>query len=100
MAKDELSAEQPASKTVKEFGKEGNSDKAQKDKAVRQVVPVMIEQNGGDGGSVKPQLDSGYPRGLVWLKDARVAEWTNGHLRLMGAAGAYQEAFDHLMHAQ
>ena len=77
-----------------------DSDKAQKDKAVRKVVRAIIEQNGGDGGAVKPYLDTDYHRGLVWWRDERVAEWTDGRMRLMGAGSAYQEAFDLLMNSQ
>ena len=79
-------------------GEDEDKDKG-KVRAIRKVVRVIIEQNGGDGPSVKKDIDANYPRGIVWWKNERVAEWSApvGKMSLMGWAKQHEDAFAHLM---
>ena len=56
-------ADGPAKGTGEDFARE---------KAVRKVVRAIIESNGGDGKTIKKDIDTDYPRGVVWYQDARV----------------------------
>ena len=78
---------------------EGASDPstAAQEKAVRKLVRVIIEANGGNGAIVKEDIETNYKRGIVWWKDERVGEWKQDHMELMGAAAAYTEAFQALL---
>ena len=66
------------------------------------MVRVIIEQNGGDGRKVKEDIMTSYKKGVVWWKDARVAEWCAEEkvMRLKGEVLQYQEEFNKLMQNQ
>ena len=70
---------------------------AAQERAIRKVVRVIIEANGGNGAIIKKDIDTNYKRGIVWWKDERVAEWKQDHMELMGAAAAYTEAFQAML---
>ena len=72
------------------------SSDAERERAVRKVVRVIIESNGGDGQAVKKDIETNYKREIVWWKDQRAAEWKEGRMVLMGAAAGYLEAFEAL----
>ena len=79
-------------------------DGAAKDKAVRKMVRVLIEQNGGDGPTVKKRIDAKYKVGIVWWKGDdnkwnKVAEWKKEEAKmiLMPGASQLQGPFDVLM---
>ena len=70
-----------------------------KTKAVRKVVRLLIETNGGDSTAVKKNIATDYTKGKVWWKDSKVAEWdeTIGRMTLIGPAAECQAAYDKLM---
>ena len=70
-----------------------------KSKAIRKVVRMIIEANGGDGQVVKKDIITNYGSGKVWWKDVKVAEWDNAtmKIKLLGAAAEYQQQFNKLM---
>ena len=77
---------------------------AAREKGVRKIARLLIEQNGGDGPSVKKRIDTKYPTGVVCWKGEdglwkKVAEWktAEGKVRLMSDAAAFQAQFDKLM---
>jgi len=74
-----------------------DDEHARKEKAVRKVVRTLIEANGGDGQSVKQDIDTNYTKGIVWWKDERVAEWSNGAMELKGKMVPYTDAYNRLM---
>jgi hypothetical protein len=51
--------------------KETSADET-KVKAMRKVVRIVIEKNGGDGKEVKKHLETKYGKGRVWWKDERI----------------------------
>jgi hypothetical protein len=68
-----------------------------KNRAMKKVVRTIIEANGGDGPSVKKTMDTSYPKGVVWWKDERVAEWTEnegtGYMKLLGYMLQHEATF-------
>jgi hypothetical protein len=70
-----------------------------KTKAVRKLVRLLIEQNGGDGAKVKKDIVTNYTKGKVWWKDSKFAEWDEkaGEMKLVGAGADYEAAFALLM---
>ena len=76
--------------------KPGDADRV---KAVRKIVRLIIEKNGGNGNEVKKKIDTRYNRGIVWWKDERVAEWNalEGKMHLKGWAMQHEDAFAKLM---
>ena len=70
---------------------------AEREKAVRKVVRTIIESNGGDGKTIKTDIETDYKKGIVWWKDERVAEWKDDKMNLKGAAASYATAFDKFM---
>ena len=73
---------------------DGNQDK---ERAVKKVVRVIIEANGGDGATLKKEIETNYPRGTVLWKGERVAEWTEdkaiGLMKLMGYMVQHEKTF-------
>lgn len=71
----------------------------QRERAVRKVVRVIIEQNGNNGKEIKKDIDTDYVKGIVWWKDERVAEWDEGQckMELKGDVKEYAEQFKTLM---
>ena len=80
-------------------GKDRSDEDKKKEKAVRKIVRVIIEENGGEGTVVKTNIDTNYHRGIVWWYDARVAAWDTMEQRMVlkGASAPYQAKFDELM---
>ena len=80
-------------------GGDRTSETKEREKAVRKLVRVIIEKNGGNGAEVKADIDTNYPRGIVWWKDQRVGQWDNTEQRMVlkGAAVDYQSTFTDLM---
>ena len=78
-------------------------DKNQKDwkreKAVRKIVRLIIEHNGGNGEQVKKELDISYRKGHVWKGDTQLAEWDKEEekMKLMNEAMNYSSEFSALM---
>ena len=70
-----------------------------KTKAIRKVVRLIIEENGGDGQAVKKDIVARYGKGKVLWKEDPVAEWNEatGQMKLLGAATAYQDKYNKLM---
>ena len=70
-----------------------------KNNAIRKVVRLIIEENGGDGQAVKKDIVSRYGKGKVLWKEDPVAEWNEatGQMKLLGAATAYQDKYNKLM---
>ena len=68
-------------------------------KAVRKVVRMLIERNGGDGNAVKKDIATNYAKGKVWWKDCKFAEWDEkaDKMMLVGEGTEYQEDYDKLM---
>ena len=46
-----------------------------KTKAIRKILRLIIEKEGGDGKTIKKNIITDYWKGKVWYKDQRVAEW-------------------------
>ena len=46
---------------------------------------------------VKRGIDAGHKQGVVMWMDARVAEWKNGKMELLGAGIELNEAYQKLM---
>ena len=57
------------------------------------VVRTLIEQNGGDGKTVKKNIDTAYKKGIVWFNDERVAEWEDGDMKWIRHAEKYEKAY-------
>ena len=66
---------------------------AARERAVRKVVRVIIESNGGNGSEAKKSIETDYKKGIVWFYDARVAEWRYGEMVLLWDVQAYAENF-------
>ena len=62
-------------------------------------MSCIIEKNGGKGDIIKPDIDTNYPKGIVWWREDRVAEWDSerGKMVLKGAAASYEADFERLM---
>ena len=73
-----------------------------KSKAIRKVVRLIIEANGGDGHVVKKDIITKYGKGKVYYKKIPVAVWDEptGKIQLLGEAAAYQNAYNKLMGAE
>ena len=67
-----------------------------------QVVRAIIETSGGDGTTVKLDIETQYRRGIVWWKETRVAEWisVDMKMKLLPSGTQFQVAFDRLMNSQ
>ena len=78
--------------------RESDEDEA-KVKAMRKVVRIVIEKNGGDGMEVKKRLETKYGKGRVWWKDERIATWDGkkGEMILKGWAKQHEQEFLQLM---
>jgi len=72
---------------------------APKERAVRKLVRAIIECNGGDGATVKQDIDAKYWNGIVVYKDERVAEWNAEEQKMIlkGEGFKYQRAYEALM---
>jgi hypothetical protein len=72
-----------------------------KSKAIRKVVRLIIESNGGDGQTVKKDIITKFGKGKVYYKKVPVAAWDEltGKIKLLGEASAYQDAYNKLMGA-
>ena len=70
-----------------------------KTKAVRKVVRLIIEKSGNDGLQTKKDIFTNYTKGVVWYKEARVAEWNSESktMILKGEVAAYKGDYDKLM---
>ena len=70
-----------------------------KTKAVRKMVRLLIEKVGGDGKTVKKDIITNYPKGRVWYKDERVAEWDDATrtMKLKGTAQVHQAEYDKML---
>ena len=79
-------------------GEDEDKDKG-KVRAIRKVVRVIIEQNGGDGPSVKKDIDANYPRGFVLFREERVAEWNEKESKMIlkGSGMQYESEFKKLL---
>ena len=78
-------------------GTEGDED-WERERAVRKVVRTIIETHGGDGPTVKKDLEANYRRGIVWYKDDRMAEWKaegdeKPDMKFLGPGVRYEEAY-------
>ena len=78
------------------------SDSAMRERAVRKVVRAIIETSGGDGTTVKQDIETHYRKGIVWWKEGRVAEWNNADMEMtiLPSGTQFQSAFDKLMNSQ
>ena len=79
------------------MNRDPKSEDEMKAKAVRKLVRTVIQENGGDGKDVKKRIDTNYPKGIVWFKDARIAEWKDGRMVFKDAGKDFKEAFEKLM---
>ena len=70
-----------------------DKEKNDKERAVRKVVRAIIEKMGGDGAQVKKEVETDYRRGIVWWRDVRVAEWSEGGMQFLGEAKNLEAAF-------
>ena len=70
-----------------------------KSKAVKKVVRLLIEKHGGDGPTVKKQMQTNYNKGLVGWKGEVVAEWNEEtrEMKLMGEVAAWQGEYRKMM---
>ena len=59
----------------------------------------MNETGGGDGAPIKKDLVTSYPKGKVWYKDVKIAEWDDESKRmeLLGDAKELKDKFEKLM---
>ena len=77
---------------------ESTADQA-KVKAMRKVVRIVIEKNGGDGKEVKKHMEAKYGKGRIWWKEERIAAWDEdkGKMILEGWAKQHEQEFIQLM---
>jgi len=78
-----------------------HDDNPFKTKSIRKMVRVILEKQGGDGKKVKEEMMKGtsYPRGRVYFRGERVAEWDEaaGALILKGSGQEYEAAWKKYM---
>jgi hypothetical protein len=79
--------------------KEGED--AQRERAVRKSVHLLIKHGGGDGETIKKGLDISYRQGSIWKGDSQLADWNQKELKmtLMDEAAGYTSEFEALMAA-
>ena len=75
-------------------------DQRKRERGVRKVVRMLIEQNGGNGEAVKQYVETDYRRGVVWFKDQRVAEWRDNQMHMVGEAVKWSAALQALLEGQ
>ena len=70
-----------------------------RERAVRKLVRAIIETKGGDGATVKQDIETQYGKGIVWWQENRVAEWSRVDMKmnLLASGLQFQSAFDKLM---
>ena len=70
-----------------------------KQRAMNKVVRVIVEQNGGDGKTIKRSIEKNKASGEIWWQNEQVAKWdeVKNEMELMGAALQYQDAFRKLI---
>ena len=68
-------------------------------RAVNKMVRLLIEKHGGDGSTVKKQIQTNYWTGLVGWKEVKVAEWNEEkrEMTLMGEASEWVGEYRRLM---
>ena len=78
------------------------SEPSMRERAVRKLVRAIIESTGGDGATVKQDIETHYRKGIVWWKDSRVGEWSSvdTKMHLLANGLQFQSAFDKLMIAE
>ena len=78
--------------------RESKKDQA-KVKAMRKVVRIVIEKNGGDAKEVKKNMETKYGKGRVWWNEERIAAWDEekGQMILEGWAEQHEQEFIQLM---
>ena len=78
--------------------RESKKDQA-KVKAMRKVVRIVIEKNGGDAKEVKKNMETKYGKGRVWWNEERIAAWDEekGQMILEGWAKQHEQEFIQLM---
>ena len=79
-------------------GGKGPKEEADKDKAVRKVVRMLIESETAAGEKTKERIQAKYQLGAVWLR-LKVAQWnaTDQKMMLTGLAHPLQAAYDKFM---
>ena len=79
--------------------KDPDSEDAMRERAIRKLVRAIIETVGGDGQMVKKDIDANYRKGVVWWKEARVAEWSNTSRKLsfVGSHADFECTFNKLL---
>ena len=82
----------------------GVPEDEKKERAVRKVVRLLIENNEGNGEQIKKKIDAKYRWGAVWWqgeddKWQKVAQWNTSDERmtLMGVLGELGDSFNKLM---
>ena len=82
----------------------GDPSDANKEKAVRKVVRLLIERAGGDGAAVKKKIDAKYAWGGVWFlgddsKWTKVAQWNakDDKMTMLGEAAVMQATLDKML---
>ena len=70
-----------------------------KTKAVRKMVRLIIEKQGGEGITVKKDIVADYKRGQVEYKKECVAEWDKDTktMKLSGSLAQHREEYDKMM---
>ena len=74
---------------------------AQRERAIRKSIHLLIKHGGGDGETIKKGLDISYRQGSIWKGDSQLADWNQKELKmtLMGEAAGYTSEFEALMAA-
>lgn len=76
-----------------------DGEDADREWAVKKIVRVLIEANGGDGKKIKPNIKTDYRKGRVWYNIGddnwqKVAEWQDGRMGLAGCMTQHKQAYD------
>ena len=68
-----------------------------KTKSIRKTIRAVLDKQGGDGNKVKEEMMKGtsYPRGRVYWRGERIAEWDEalGVLSIKGSGKEFEEVW-------